>query len=211
MIRVLIADDHPFLCEGVKAVLGEEAMEIVGSVHDGDAVLEAVASLDPDVVILDVAMPKRDGIQTLQAMREQGDQRPVVLLTAQLGDPQLVAAVRAGVNGIVFKQGGSTVLAEAIRIVCQGGQSIPPHLLAHALDLAGSGGAQADPLARLTPREREIAKKAGLGLRNREIAERFSVSEGAIRVSLYRIYEKLGVDNRTALALRLRDAGVALD
>lgn len=211
MIRVVIADDHPFLCEGVKAVLGEEGMDVVAAVHDGDAALAAVAEHDPDVVILDVVMPARDGIAALQALRERGDQRPVVLLTAQLGDPQLVAAVRAGVNGIVFKQGGSTVLADAIRIVRQGGQSIPPHLLTRALDLAGSGDAATDLLARLTPREREIAKAAGRGLRNREIAERFTVSEGAIRVSLYRIYEKLGVDNRTALALRLRDAGVVLD
>ena len=209
MIRVVIADDHPFLCEGVKAVLGEEGMDVVAAVHDGDAALAAVAEHDPDVVILDVVMPGRDGVAALQALRARGDQRPVVLLTAHLADPQLVAAVRAGVNGIVFKQGGSAVLADAIRIVRQGGQSIPPHLLARALDLAGNP--RPDPLARLSPREREIAKAAGRGLRNREIAQRFAVSEGAIRVSLYRIYEKLGVDNRTALAISLRDAGVELD
>ena len=211
MTRVVIADDPPFLCEGVKAVLAEEGMDVVAAVYDGDAALGAVAEHDPDVVILDVVMPGRDGIAVLQALRERGDQRPVVLLTAQLGDPQLVAAVRAGVNGIVLKQGGSSVLADAIRIACQGGQSIPSQLLSRALDFAAAGGAGADPMGPPSPREREIAKAAGRGLRNREIAERFGASEGAIRVSLYRIYEKLGVDNRTALALRLRDAGVEVD
>jgi two-component system nitrate/nitrite response regulator NarL len=210
MIRVLIADDHPFLCEGVKAVLGEAGMDVVDAVADGDAALEAISRFDPDVVILDITMPGRDGISTLQAMRENGDQRPVVLLTAHITDTQIVAAMKAGANSIVFKQGGSPVLADAIRMVHQGGQSIPPELIARAMETSARIALGGDPLARLSPREREIAKAVGRGMRNREIAEKFAASEGAIKVSLYRIYEKLGVDNRTALALRLREAG-ALD
>jgi two-component system nitrate/nitrite response regulator NarL len=210
MTRVLIADDHPFLCEGVKAVLVEAGMTVVDTVGDGDAALDAIARHDPDVVILDVTMPGRDGISTLQAMREKADQRPVVLLTAHITDRQLVAAVRAGTNAIVLKQGASGVLADAIGIVRQGGQVIAPDLMARAVEASARLAVSRDPLARLSARERDIARAVGQGLRNREIAERFGVSEGAIKVMLYRVYEKLGVENRTMLALRLRESG-ALD
>lgn len=209
MTRVLIADDHPFLCEGVKAVLTEAGMDVVATVHDGDAALEALESLDPDVAILDVAMPGRDGIATLEAIRARGDKRPVVLLTAHLGDARLVAAMRAGVNGIVCKQGGSGRLAEAIRIVCKGGQSIPAEMIGRAIDAAAREATTSDPLASLTPREREIARAVARGLRNRAIAESFDVTEGAIKVSLHRIYDKLGVENRTALALLIQGAAAA--
>lgn len=208
MTSVLIADDHPFLCEGVKAVLCQAGLEVVDTVGDGEAALAAIARDQPDVVILDITMPVLDGIATLEAMRRNGDQRPVVLLTAHIADAQLVAAMRAGVNGIVCKQGGSTRLVDAIRIVDQGGQCIPQDLIGRAMEISARQGQAANPLAQLTPREQEIAKAVAQGLRNREVAALIGASEGAIKVSLFRIYEKLGIDNRLALAMLLRDSGV---
>ncbi|MDP3908737.1 response regulator transcription factor [Novosphingobium sp.] len=205
MIRVLIADDHPFLLAGVQAVLEAAGMTVVAAVGDGNAALAAVAAHDPAVVVLDVNMPGRDGISVLQALREADDWRPVILLTAQLDDPQLVAALRAGVNGIVGKQGGSRMLAEAIGIVVQGGQAIAPDLLARALDASGRGG-RASLIAQLTPRELALARAAGSGQRNREIAELLEMTEGAVKVALHRLYDKLGVSNRTELALLVRDS-----
>lgn len=205
MTRVLIADDHPFLLAGVRAVLDAAGMDVVAAVADGDAALDAVAAHDPQVLVLDVNMPGRDGVAVLEALRDAEDWRSVILLTAELGDGQLLAALRAGVNGILGKQGGSRTLVEAIGIVVQGGQAIPPDLLTRALDLSGRTDS-VGMLAALTSRELALAKAAGSGLRNREIAEQMSMTEGAIKVALHRLYDKLGVTNRTELALLVRDS-----
>ena len=205
MTRVLIADDHPFLCEGVRAVLEGAGMTVVDIVADGDAALAALAVHDPDVLVLDANMPCRDGISTLRAMRSGDDWRPVIMLTAQLSDAQLVATLRAGVDGIVGKQGGSRTLVEAIGIVCRGGQSIAPELLARASDISARAERLA-PLERLSPRERQLVKAAASGMRNREIATQLAMTEGAIKVALHRLYEKLGVTNRTELSVLVRSS-----
>ena len=205
MTRVLIADDHPFLLAGVRAVLEAAGMDVVAAVSDGDAALDALAAHDPQVLVLDVAMPGRDGVRVLEALRDAGDWRPVILLTAELSDGQLLAALRAGVNGILGKQGGSRTLVEAIGIVLQGGQAIPPELLARALDQSARTDS-ATLLEALSPRELALARAAGSGQRNREIGEQLGMTEGAIKVALHRLYDKLGVSNRTELALLVRDS-----
>lgn len=204
MTSVIIADDHPFLCEGVRAVLGQAGMKVAAAVGDGDSALSAIEEHDPDVAILDIRMPGRDGISTLEQLRKAGDSRPVILLTAMIEDPQLLAAMRAGVSGIVFKQGGERQLIEALEIVCKGGQAIPPDLIGRALDHSQKP-VGTSPLDKLNPRERQIAEAVAKGQRNREIAEALGASEGSIKVALHRIYDKLGVTNRTELALAVLD------
>lgn len=200
MVSVLLADDHPFMRAGVEAVLRGTGFEIVAMANDGDEALAAVARRNPAICIFDVRMPQRGGIETLQALRAVGDMRPVVLLTAELEDRSLLAAVRAGVNGIVLKDGAEDALIDALDKVAAGERAIPEPLLQHALDLSLSGG-EVDPLAPLAPRERQIAAQVGRGLRNREIAEALAMSEGTVKVYLHTIYQKLGIKNRTELAL----------
>jgi two-component system, NarL family, nitrate/nitrite response regulator NarL len=200
MTRVIIADDHPFLREGVRAVLTEAGLDVAAAVGDGDDALDAIDRHDPDVAILDVRMPGRDGIDALQAMRRKGDQRPVILLTAVIEDRQLLEAMRAGVNGIVFKQGGENQLIEALEIVTKGGNAIPADLIGRALDHSQKPVA-VSPMARLNERERQITEGVCQGKRNREIAEGLGVSEGSIKVALHRIYDKLDVSSRTELTL----------
>lgn len=200
MTRVIIADDHPFLREGVRAVLTAAGLDVAAAVGDGDDALDAIDRHDPDVAILDVRMPGRDGIDALQAMRRKGDQRPVILLTAVIEDRQLLEAMRAGVNGIVFKQGGENQLIEALEIVTKGGNAIPADLIGRALDHSQKPVA-VSPMARLNERERQIAEGVCQGKRNREIAEDLGVSEGSIKVALHRIYDKLDVSSRTELTL----------
>lgn len=200
MVPVLLADDHPFMRAGVEAVLRGTRFEIVAMANDGDEALAAVARRNPAICIFDVRMPRRGGIETLQALRAVGDMRPVVLLTAELGDRSLLAAVHAGVNGIVLKDGAEDALIDALDKVAAGERAIPQPLLQRALDLSLSGG-EVDPLAPLAPRERQIAAKVGRGLRNREIAEALAMSEGTVKVYLHAIYQKLGIKNRTELAL----------
>jgi two-component system nitrate/nitrite response regulator NarP len=160
----------------------------------------AVSRHDPEICIFDIRMPRRSGVEVLQAMREKGDTRPVVLLTAALEDHALLGAVRAGVNAIVLKDGAEDALLTALEKVAAGQKSIPEELLQRALDLSLTGG-KSDPLAPLAPRERQIASHVGRGLRNREIAEALAMSEGTVKVYLHTIYQKLGIKNRTELAL----------
>jgi two-component system nitrate/nitrite response regulator NarL len=200
MVTVLLADDHPFMRAGVEAVLRGTRYELVVTANDGEEALAAVARQNPDICIFDVRMPKRSGVEALQAMRESGDMRPVVLLTAELGDFSLLSAVRAGVNGIVLKDGAEDALVAALDKVAAGDKAIPQPLLQRALDLSLSGD-KADPLASLAPRERQIAAHVGRGLRNREIADALAMSEGTVKVYLHTIYQKLGIKNRTELAL----------
>ena len=200
MISVLLADDHPFMRAGVESVLRGSRYELVASVSDGEAVLPAIARHNPAVCIFDIRMPGKSGVAVLEAMRARGDQRPVVLLTAELEDRALYAAVKAGVNGIVLKNGAEDSLIECLDAVMAGRRSIDQDLLQRALDLSIDGGA-ADPFTRLAPRERQISELVAQGLRNREIAERLAMSEGTVKVYLHGIYQKVGVENRTGLAL----------
>jgi two-component system nitrate/nitrite response regulator NarP len=200
MTSVLLADDHPFMRAGVEAVLRGTRFDIVAMVNDGEEALAAVARHDPDICIFDIRMPTRSGVEALQALRDKADMRPVVLLTAALEDHALLAAVRAGVNGIVLKDGAEDALIDALERVRRGEKAIPQALLQRALDLSLSGG-KADPLGPLAPRERQIAAEVGRGLRNREIADALAMSEGTVKVYLHTIYQKLGIKNRTELAL----------
>lgn len=200
MTRIVLADDHPFLRTGVEAVLRNAGIEIAASAGDGDEALEAVGTTDPDVVILDVQMPNRDGIQALEELRRRGDDRPVILLTAQLDDARLLASIKANVNAIIFKQGAEEHLIKTIDKVQAGERVIAPELMERALHLA-TAAPQRDPLSVLAPRERQIVEAVAKGLRNREIGALLGMTEGSIKVYLHRIFDKLGVENRTGLAL----------
>ncbi len=207
MTRIVLADDHPFLRAGVEEVLGGCGIEIAASVNNGVAALEAVEKENPDVVILDVRMPDMGGVEVLEALRARGDERPVILLTAEIADAALLSAVKARVDGIVFKDGAEGSLGEAIATVLGGGRYIDPPLMERALDLAIEPPQQPQ-LARLSPRELKIAEAVSAGRRNRDIAEEIGTTEGSVKVYLHRIYEKLGVGSRTELAvLVLKEKG----
>ncbi len=199
MTTLLIVDDHEFLRAGLEAVLERKGYQIVGSVSDGDAALTAIARENPDVVIMDVRMPNRSGIETIDAMRAGGDTRPVILFTVELDDAGLVAAMRAKVDGIVFKDWPASRLHEAIATVIGGGRFIDLDLVDRAIARAMEQPDR-DRLAGLTARERQIVECVALGKRNKEIADQLGITEGTVKVYLHRIYEKADVTNRTELA-----------
>lgn len=200
MINVLVADDHPFLRAGLEAVLRAAGMAVVASVGDGDAALALIAEEDPDVVVLDVAMPGRDGIATLAALRERGDTRPVVILTAHIDDQQLLAAIRHGASGIALKEDAEDFLIDCIRAASRGEKTVDPRLASRIMDLT-SGNTPARRVDALGRREKEIVERVARGLRNRQIGEELSLSEGSIKVYLHTIFEKLDVRSRTELAI----------
>jgi two-component system nitrate/nitrite response regulator NarP len=200
MINVVVADDHLFLRAGLESILRTADISVVASVGDGDAALAAIDQHDPDVVVLDVAMPKRDGVATLEAIRAKGDARPVVLLTAHIDDHQLLAAVRHGVTGIALKEDAEDFLIDCIRGARAGTRTIDPRLMERVLDLSASPR-PARRLDTLSPREKQIVERVARGMRNRQIGEELSMSEGSIKVYLHTIFEKLDVRSRTELAI----------
>jgi len=200
MTTVLLADDHPFMRAGVEAVLRQSPFEIVATAATGDEALAKLAEHDPELCIFDIRMPGRDGLEILQEMRREGDNRPVVLLTAELEDAALLDAVQAGVNGIVLKDVAENALLDCLEAVAAGNRAIPADLLERALELSLREKPR-HPLEGLTPRERQIAEHVGQGQRNRDIAAALGMSEGTVKVYLHTIYQKLGIENRTELAL----------
>jgi two-component system, NarL family, nitrate/nitrite response regulator NarL len=197
---VLIADDHAFIRTGIAAVLRGSRFEVVAQCADGTEALAKVAELNPDVCVFDIRMPGTDGVAALEALRDRGDRRPVILLTADLEDAHLLAAVRAGVNGLVLKEGAEDSLLDCLEAVAAGRRSVAPPLLERALDLS-IAGEKPNPFTSLAPREAEIVEHVGRGLRNREIAQAIGMTEGTVKVYLHTIYQKLGVENRTELAI----------
>jgi two-component system nitrate/nitrite response regulator NarP len=205
MTRVLVADDHPFIVAGVEAVLDGSAYEIIAKVSNGAALLEALPRARPDIILLDVEMPERDGIDVLLTLRSRGDTRPVVLLTASLDDRRLFEAVKAGVNGILLKEGAEETLVQCLDAVRNGKRWIENALLQRALDMSFDGQA-ADPINSLTTRERAVVSLVRRGLRNKEIASELGLTEGTVKIYLHTIYSKVGVDNRTELAVLAGEA-----
>ena len=204
-VPVVLADDHPFIRGGVASVLAGSGFELVAAVGTGAEALAAIARLDPAIAILDIRMPDGNGIEVLQALRSRGDGRPVVLLTADLEDKALLAALDAGVEGIVLKHGGESQLIDCLTAVNLGGRWIPEAIMAQAErvreDRANS------PFRRLTPREAEMARMVAQNLRNRDIAERVGMTEGAVKFALHAVFRKLEVTTRTELALLLQRYG----
>ncbi|WP_421848441.1 response regulator [Novosphingobium sp.] len=200
MIPILVADDHGFIRAGVEAVLRGSPFQVVAATASGEETLAAIATHDPAIVLLDINMPGMNGVQALEALRSRGDKRAVVLLTAGINDRQLLAVMRAGVEGIVYKDGAEGGLVEVLEKVHAGGKAIDSALLQRALDLslsADTGG----PLERLNQRERRIARLVARGMRNRDIGSELGIGEGTVKVYLHAMYQKLGIENRTELAL----------
>lgn len=199
MIPVLIADDHGFIRAGVEAVLRGSRFQVVAATASGEETLDAIETHDPAIVLLDINMPGMNGVQTLEALRAREDKRPIVLLTAEINDRQLMSVMRAGVDGIVSKDGAEDELVNVLEMVSAGQKAIAPVFLQRALDI--SLNPEGGPLERLNPRERRIARLVARGMRNRDIGQELNIGEGTVKVYLHAMYQKLNIDNRTELAL----------
>ena len=207
MTRVLIADDHPLVLRGIESVLSGTKYQVVAMVADGAAVLDALPTAKPDILVLDIRMPKRTGLDVLRTLRCRGDDRPVVLLTVDPNDATVMEAIQFEVNGFIMKEGAESQIVTCLDHIMNGERWIDRVVLQRALDVTRRGsGAKRGPLATLTPRERSIAQLVSEGRRNKEIAAEFGITEGTVKVSLHRMYERLGISNRTELAIMTKDS-----
>lgn len=210
-IRIVVADDHPFILDGLEQLFrAEEDCQIVARATNGEDALRAVRMYRPDVVVLDVRMPRMDGIELLRKMHEEQLPAKVVLLTASLDDARLLEAFRLGACGLVLKESAPRLLVQSVRQVAAGEQSWNGKAIAGALRLVlQREQAVAAVSSTLTPRELEVTRMVAAGLRNKEIAARLDITEGTVKFHLHGIYEKLQIDGRYALMSYARDHGLA--
>ena len=209
-IRVLIAADHASLREGVRALLASaEDIEVVGQAADGQAAIDQVAKLDPDVVLMDIAMPGLGGLEATLELRKQGA-RAKVLILSQYEDREYVRRLlRAGVSGYVLKKSAGSELAGAIRAVHRGGLVLDPEVARTAMgDGGGEPGVAPDPYETLTDREKQVLKLVAEGKSNKEVAELLGISVKTAMSHREHVMEKLQLHNRTELVRYALRVGV---
>ncbi len=198
-IRVLIVDDHTLLREGIHSLLDtHEDLEVVGEAADGRDALEKISQLAPDVVIMDVAMPSMNGLEATQRIRDQHPNVKVLILTQYERKDYVLSSLRAGASGCVLKKALSSELVAAIRAAHAEDMFLHPSLAKLMIE-DYVRHAKADPLDRLTPREREVLKLVAEGRSNREIADLLAVSVKTVLGHRTNAMEKLDIHNRTDL------------
>ena len=206
-IRILIADDHPIVRDGLTAVLGPQPdFEIVGAASDGEETLRQVAALRPDVLLLDLEMPRLDGVETLRRLAVDGRSTPTIVFTAFDTDDRIVEAVRAGAQGYLLKGAPREELFNAIRVVQAGGSLLQPVIASRLLNRLNQDR-QTDPDA-LTAREVEVIHLLAQGLPNKEIATRLVITERTVKFHVGSILSKLGARNRTEAVAVARTRGI---
>jgi len=209
-IRLVLADDHHFILDGLESLFRlEEDFQVVARCTNGEETLQAVRQHRPDILILDIRMPRKDGLAIAREIQSERLPTRIVLLTAELDEDQLLEAVRLGVQGIVLKEMAPQLLVQCIHKVHNGGQWLERNSTKLALEkmLKRTDGAR-EMANLLTAREIDLIRMIAKGLRNKEIADRLFISEGTVKVHLHHIYEKLGIDGRLALLRFAQDKGL---
>jgi len=198
-MRILLADDHPMIRAAIEVLLRDTGYEVVGMAGTGEAALGEIERLRPDMLLLDLQMPGGSGLEVLRQLRAVKSTVGVILLTAAVDDAELLEAKALKVRGIVLKNSDPAYLLECLDSVSAGRMWIDPELAKRSRKLSSSANHASLQLA---PRERQLIAFVRKGLRNREIGEKLGVTEGTVKAYLHAIYEKLGVTNRTELAIR---------
>ncbi len=205
-LRIVLADDHALMREGLRRLLEvNDGMEIVGEAVNGAEAISLAQRLKPDVLVLDVSMPRMTGLEALRALNNSnGHALRTLLLTASIDRPGMLTAVQLGARGVVLKSVASQVLVEAIRTVARGDYWLDRERISNFPDvirrLGGSGTASGNPFG-LTERQREIIRGVVEGLNNREIATRLGISQHTAKHHLTQIFNKTGVSTRVELAM----------
>jgi DNA-binding NarL/FixJ family response regulator len=208
-ISVLIADDHLVVREGLDAMLhSSDEFEIVGQAVDGLEALRLVEELRPDVVLIDVQMPKMDGIEATRRITQQVPATNVVILSSFDEDDYIYKAIQAGARGYVLKDIDLNALLDVIRAAAQGESVLPPAIATKLVEHISAQRTQVT----LTQREQEVLCLLAKGLRNKEIASQLNITERTVKSHVANIIAKLGVSSRTeAVSQALKEGRVKLD
>jgi len=209
-ISIVIADDHPIILDGLANLFkNETGLRVLGRCVNGEEALDAVRRHSPDVVILDLHMPRMTGLDVLRAIQTDGIKVRAVLLAAELTRGHALEAMRLGVAGIVLKELAPRLLVECVRKVAAGEQWIEKRSFGVVLDglLARDRGTR-EAASVLTAREVELVRLVAGGLRNRAIAEQLGITEGTVKLHIHNVYKKLRVDSRVELTLYAQEKGI---
>jgi len=206
-IRILIADDHPIFRDGLRRLLeAERGFQVVVEAADGEEAVKLARQLKPDIVLLDLAMPRVTGLEALRELAASPKPVRTVLLTAAIEREQIVEALQLGARGVVLKESATQLLFKALRAVMAGqywvGRDAVSDLVRLLRELTPAPGEEGRRSKfGLTPRELEIVGAIVAGYTNKDIAEKFSLSEQTVKHHLSSIFDKLGVSNRLELGL----------
>ena len=206
MIRVMIADDHGVIRDGLGRLIGAlDDVEVAGTAADGAEAVERARELEPDVILMDLDMPRLDGIEATRRILKDRPGTPVLVLTAFSDRQRILGALEAGACGYLLKDAASEDVAEGIRAAARGESPLDPRAARTVL----SARSEPDPLAGLSAREKEVLLLLAEGLPNKLIARRLEISEKTVKSHLTKIFRELDVTDRTQAALWVERQGLS--
>jgi DNA-binding NarL/FixJ family response regulator len=201
-IRVLIVDDHAVVREGLRAFLAlQDGLEVVGEACDGEEAIERATELRPDVILMDLVMPKLDGVGAMRELRIQAPASRVIVLTSFLDDDRLLPAIQAGAAGYLLKNAEPAAIARAVHAAHAGETIIDPTVASRLVRVLADGARPVTEVDRLTRREREVLELITRGRSNKRIALELGISEKTVKTHVGHLLAKLGVSDRTQAAL----------
>lgn len=211
MIRVLLADDQRVVREGLGTLLGLlDGIELVGTAADGEEALDLARAHDPDVVLMDLRMPRMDGIEAIRRLAERGERPRAIALTTFADDASVLGALRAGARGYLTKDAGAEEIRAAVEAVARGEAALDPAVQHHVVAALSTPTADARELPdELTPREAEVLSLIASGLTNAEIAERLVVSAATVKSHVNHIFAKVGARDRAQAVVYAYAHGLA--
>jgi len=209
-IRVLLADDHRMLREGLRRSLTDEGFDVVGEADNGEQAVQLVADLQPDIVLMDVSMPEMDGVEATRRIRATDTETRVLMLTMHADKDVLADAIRAGASGYLVKDCSTEEVAEAIRMAASGDTDLSPLLAASMLDEVRrlEAPTPTDDEHVITKREEEVLQRIADGCSTSEVAAQLYISQKTVKNHLASIYQKLDARDRTQAVLQAVRMGI---
>lgn len=211
-IRLMLADDHRMLREGLRRSMAEQGFDMVGEARDGAEAVELARVLQPDVILMDVTMPELDGVEATRRIRSSLPGVKVVMLTMHADQDVLASAIRAGASGYLVKDCSTEEIAEAVRMTARGDTIISPRLAASMLDevrrIDRPSAGVSDEERVVTRREEEVLQLIADGCSTPEVAERLYISQKTVKNHLASIYQKLDARDRTQAVLQAVRMGI---